>query len=169
MIGRPVRQPTSKGSSGGRPPPERYRPWTKATIIGISSLILPAFSLFQLYHTQQRKWFAIYTCGISIWTFLHYGYDKMQARNQDWRVKEAKLHFLAMIGGWPGALLGMHYFQHKTSKKVFIVKTWLIIAAWQGLWCWMCKDVIMLYWNWINSTTGGQDQPTTTTWKLVAR
>lgn len=75
----------------------------------------------------------IYTCVLSLVTFLFYGYDKMQARNLQWRVKEVTLHALAFCGGWPGALIGMHYFQHKTRKTRFQLVFWGIVLGWQGI------------------------------------
>jgi uncharacterized membrane protein YsdA (DUF1294 family) len=58
----------------------------------------------------------------------------MQARNMEWRVKEVTLHTLALVGGWPGALVGMHYFQHKTRKTSFQIVFWVTVLAWQGVW-----------------------------------
>jgi len=58
----------------------------------------------------------------------------MQARNQLWRVKEFDLQMSALLGGWPGALLGMHYFQHKTSKPAFYGLTAAIVLLWEGIW-----------------------------------
>jgi uncharacterized membrane protein YsdA (DUF1294 family) len=91
--------------------------------------------LIRLYTISQFPTYAfIYGGLISGVTFLFYGYDKMQARNLEWRVKELTLHTLALVGGWPGALAGMHYFQHKTRKVSFQVVFWGIVAVWEGLW-----------------------------------
>lgn len=67
-------------------------------------------------------------------TFFFYGYDKMQARNLEWRVKETTLHVLALSGGWPGALAGQHYFQRKTRKSGFMAVFWGIVVGWQAVW-----------------------------------
>jgi uncharacterized membrane protein YsdA (DUF1294 family) len=67
-------------------------------------------------------------------TFLFYGYDKMQARNNEWRIEETTLQVLALAGGWPGALAGMHYFQHKTRKTGFQIVFWMTVLTWQGVW-----------------------------------
>jgi uncharacterized membrane protein YsdA (DUF1294 family) len=116
-----------------RPKPRR-RPWTIATIAGIVSLILPTCSLFRLYTSTHSIVPLAWTCVTSGVTFLFYGYDKMQARNMEWRVKEMTLHVLALTGGWPGALVGMHYFQHKTRKTSFQVVFWATVLTWQGVW-----------------------------------
>lgn len=61
----------------------------------------------------------------SIIAFLMYGWDKRQAKTNGWRVPEKKLHGLAFLGGWPGAMLGQKYFRHKTQKGEFKIMTWL--------------------------------------------
>ena len=61
---------------------------------------------------------------ISLITFVLYGWDKRQAKNDGWRVPEIRLHTLAFLGGWPGAMIGQNYFRHKTQKLSFKVMTW---------------------------------------------
>ncbi|KAH8725279.1 hypothetical protein GQ44DRAFT_225905 [Phaeosphaeriaceae sp. PMI808] len=109
----------------------RHRPLSLATIAGIFSLVLPTCTLIRLYNSTSSLYPALYICVISGVTFLFYGYDKMQARNMEWRVRERTLHVLALIGGWPGALAGMHYFQHKTSKSKFQYMFWGIVMGWE--------------------------------------
>jgi uncharacterized membrane protein YsdA (DUF1294 family) len=107
---------------------------TVATVCGTASLILPTVTLIRLYVVSQLPIYSILYAGtISGITFLFYGYDKMQARNLEWRVKEVTLHTLAAVGGWPGALVGMHYFQHKTRKVRFQVVFWGIVLCWEGV------------------------------------
>ncbi|KAF2132690.1 DUF1294-domain-containing protein [Dothidotthia symphoricarpi CBS 119687] len=113
--------------------PYRHRPLTVATVAGILSLVLPTVTLIRLYTATHSLLPIAYTCAVSSVTFVLYGYDKMQARSMEWRVAEVKLHFLAMVGGWPGALAGMHYFQHKTRKVGFQVGFWGIVMGWHGL------------------------------------
>ena len=62
---------------------------------------------------------------MSITTFLTYGWDKRQAKTKGWRVPEKRLHALAFLGGWPGAMFGQSYFRHKTQKNEFKIVTWL--------------------------------------------
>lgn len=116
-----------------RRPPQRHRPVTLATAAGVSSLILPGITLLRQYSINSSPYPILYTFAISFVTFLLYGYDKMQARNMRWRTKEVTLHFLAIVGGWPGALAGMHYFQHKTRKASFQLWFWAIVLAWEGV------------------------------------
>jgi len=57
--------------------------------------------------------------GMSVITFMFYGYDKRQSRRNKMRVPEIILHMLALLGGTPGAFLGQLFFRHKTKKLRF--------------------------------------------------
>lgn len=48
-----------------------------------------------------------------------YAVDKSAARHDRWRVSESTLHLLALIGGWPGALVAQWLFRHKSRKASF--------------------------------------------------
>ena len=61
----------------------------------------------------------IYVAAINVVTFFVYGLDKSKAKAGQWRIPEAHLIFLAVIGGSVGALLGMRVFHHKTRKPKF--------------------------------------------------
>ena len=54
---------------------------------------------------------------INVVTFLVYGIDKWKAKQGSWRISEATLLLLAVIGGSIGALLGMQVWHHKTMHK----------------------------------------------------
>ena len=56
---------------------------------------------------------------INVLTFLVYGIDKWKAKQGSWRISEATLITLAIIGGSIGALLGMKIWHHKTMRKKF--------------------------------------------------
>ena len=55
----------------------------------------------------------------NIVTFLVYGLDKWKAKKSKWRVREAALLGLAVLGGSIGAWLGMKVWHHKTMHKKF--------------------------------------------------
>ena len=63
----------------------------------------------------------IYVAAINVVTFFVYGLDKNKAKARQWRIPEAQLIFLAVIGGSVGALLGMRAFHHKTRKPKFSI------------------------------------------------
>lgn len=60
-----------------------------------------------------------YLIVINVLTFLVYGIDKWKAKQGNWRISEATLLILAVIGGSIGALLGMKVWRHKTQHKKF--------------------------------------------------
>ncbi len=70
-----------------------------------------------------------YLIGINVLAFLAYGLDKWKARRDKWRVPEATLLLLAVLGGSVGALLGMCVFHHKTKHVKFAFGLPLILLA----------------------------------------
>ena len=60
-------------------------------------------------------------------TFLLYGFDKYKAKKRRWRISEATLLTLAVIGGSIGAWTGMQIWHHKTMHKKFKYGVPLII------------------------------------------
>lgn len=44
---------------------------------------------------------------------------------------EARLHFMELIGGWPGAFLAQRRLRHKCSKVSYQVVFWMIVIAYQ--------------------------------------
>ena len=61
----------------------------------------------------------LYLIAINVITFLVYGIDKWKAKRSKWRIPEATLLGLAVIGGSIGAWLGMKVWHHKTMHKKF--------------------------------------------------
>jgi uncharacterized membrane protein YsdA (DUF1294 family) len=52
-------------------------------------------------------------------SIIVYALDKSAARHGRWRTSEMTLHLLALIGGWPGALVAQRLFHHKSRKRSF--------------------------------------------------
>ena len=61
----------------------------------------------------------IYLAVINVVTFFMYGVDKRKAKRSKWRIPEATLLLLAVLGGSIGAWLGMKVWHHKTLHKKF--------------------------------------------------
>ena len=70
-----------------------------------------------------------YLIGINIVTFFVYGIDKFKAKKGRWRISEATLLMLAVVGGSVGAWLGMKVWHHKTMHKKFKYGLPLILLA----------------------------------------
>ena len=62
---------------------------------------------------------AYYLLGINAVTFIMYGIDKYKAKKAKWRISEATLLLLAVLGGSIGAWMGMKVWHHKTMHKKF--------------------------------------------------
>ena len=60
-----------------------------------------------------------YLLAINAVTFIVYGIDKYKAKKAKWRISEATLLLLAVLGGSVGAWLGMKVWHHKTMHKKF--------------------------------------------------
>ena len=71
----------------------------------------------------------IYLAVINVVTFFVYGIDKWKAKKSKWRVSEAALLGLAVVGGSIGAWLGMKTWHHKTLHRKFRFGVPLILIA----------------------------------------
>ena len=72
---------------------------------------------------------AIAYAAMSFVALALYGFDKRRAESGGRRVRERTLHLVELLGGWPGALLAMRLFRHKTRKASFLLVTWTIVAV----------------------------------------
>ena len=61
----------------------------------------------------------IYMIFINLVSLLLFRTDKQLARKRKRRIAEKTLFLSAILGGGPGAVLGMHLFSHKTKKAAF--------------------------------------------------
>lgn len=75
----------------------------------------------------------IYVILINITAFITNGIDKRKAKKNRFRIKEATLLLLALIGGSVGALFGMYTFRHKTKKWYFKFGIPMILILQVGL------------------------------------
>ena len=78
---------------------------------------------------MTTKLIVIYLIAINVVTFFLYGIDKWKAKRSKWRIPEATLLGLAVIGGSIGAWLGMKVWHHKTQHKKFKYGLPLILLA----------------------------------------
>jgi uncharacterized membrane protein YsdA (DUF1294 family)/cold shock CspA family protein len=98
--------------------------------------VIPAFLLVMLTAAWLWRvpggWFLLYA-ALSAVTFGLYAVDKAQAARDGFRVPEARLHLLAVVGGWPGALLAQQFLRHKSLKPSFRQAFWVTVALnWAG-------------------------------------
>jgi len=57
-----------------------------------------------------------------------YAIDKRAARKNRWRIPEAQLHLLALLGGWPGAIIAQQVLRHKSVKPLFRIIFWISVG-----------------------------------------
>lgn len=69
-----------------------------------------------------------YLVIVNILAFILYGLDKQKAVRKQWRIPEAQLLGIAVIGGSIGAILGMQFFHHKTRKWKFKIGVPVFLA-----------------------------------------
>lgn len=61
--------------------------------------------------------------------FVLIGFDKHLAKSQKRRIPEQTLLVCVFFGGTIGSGLAMLTFRHKTAKKSYLLKFWLIVIA----------------------------------------
>ena len=81
---------------------------------------------------------ALWFAAFSTVTFLVFGFDKWRSGRAGQRVAELTLVLLGALGGWPGGLLGMMMFRHKTAKWTFKFKyAFALIPFATEVWAWL--------------------------------
>ena len=66
-----------------------------------------------------HSYLTYYLLAINAVAFIIYGIDKYKAQKAKWRISEATLLLLAILGGSIGAWMGMNVWHHKTMHKKF--------------------------------------------------
>ena len=92
-------------------------------------IVLPVMALRS--HSVDYRWATAYLAVISALTFWSYARDKRKAQEGSWRISEAQLHLLELLGGWPAAFVAQRRFRHKCSKPSYQAAFWLIVLAYQ--------------------------------------
>lgn len=92
-------------------------------------LVPPVLALWLGVAPAWRPWLSGWVCVLSLATFAVYAWDKRRAVRGGDRTPESALHLLALLGGWPGALLAQQLLRHKNAKASFQVLFWLIVAV----------------------------------------
>lgn len=78
-----------------------------------------------------------YLAAVNLWAFALMGVDKRRAKRKGTRrIRERTLFLSALLGGSPGALLGMWTFRHKTKHWYFVWGMPAILALQTALAVW---------------------------------
>ena len=86
---------------------------------------MEAIGISHIQRRYEQERYDIYTqrtyylLAINAVAFIVYGIDKYKAKKAKWRIPEATLLLLAVLGGSIGAWMGMKVWHHKTMHKKF--------------------------------------------------
>lgn len=133
------KKPKGNARPGARPGPRvgreqslRYHEpasWQVVVLGGL--LVLPLMALLKLTEYVDWRFVLGGAVGVSLCAYGACVADKRKAQMGRWRTPEATLHFLELLGGWPGSFLAQRHFRHKIAKGSYQVVFWLIVAAYQ--------------------------------------
>ncbi|MCW5205647.1 DUF1294 domain-containing protein [Desulfobulbus sp. F5] len=104
---------------------ERRKSGIDSLIIALLFLAAVAVASFHL-NKIPRLIFGLYVFA-SLLTFIMYAKDKSAAKNGSWRTSESTLHLLALLCGWPGALIAQQTLRHKSKKQSFRFVFWTTV------------------------------------------
>lgn len=122
--GKNVRALIPAGTRRGRP--AGTAAWGPATMLAI-----PVFLLLYVGLTIAWKLPMVVALGYliaSVVTFFAYAFDKAAAQRGAWRTSEGTLHLMALLCGWPGALLAQQLLRHKSAKDEFRAVFWATVV-----------------------------------------
>ena len=109
--------------------------WGTASLFAIPAFLLVYLGVAVLWRVPGVV-AAVYLVA-SLVCFVAYALDKSAAAQGRWRISEATLLGLGLVGGWPGALVAQQVLRHKSSKAEFRAAFWgtvlLNVAAFVAL------------------------------------
>lgn len=100
--------------------------WGTATLFAIPAFVVLFLTVGALWDVPG--WVLALYVGASVICFAAYAFDKSAAESGSWRTTEQTLHLLALLGGWPGALVAQQYLRHKSVKAGFRAVFWITVA-----------------------------------------
>lgn len=95
-------------------------------------LVLAGLVVADAIHLLVAAAYGVLSCI----AFAMYGADKAAALQRTRRTPESSLHSVALLGGWPGALVARKFYRHKTTKQPFRTVFWITVAANCGALAW---------------------------------
>ncbi|MGH1542012.1 MAG: DUF1294 domain-containing protein [Arenicella sp.] len=78
---------------------------------------------------------------LSFITFVFYAHDKSAAKKGSGRTAESVLHTLALLGGWPGAMVAQQALRHKSKKSSFQLEFWITVILNCAVFLWFFTSV----------------------------
>jgi uncharacterized membrane protein YsdA (DUF1294 family)/cold shock CspA family protein len=104
---------------------------------GVSLLVLLVLMVLPVMAALRQgaapQWIATFVVFMGGFTYWANARDKRLAQGGEWRLSEANLHLLEILGGWPGAFLAQRRLRHKCSKASYQSFFWLVVLAYQAM------------------------------------
>lgn len=111
-------------------PTRSMRTGTRGLPVALATATLFFAVLVGLVALDQAPVLLLAPYGLfSVVGFAMYRADKTAAERGAWRIPEAHLHAIALLGGWPGAMVARRVFRHKTTKQPFRTIFWGTVIA----------------------------------------
>ncbi len=129
----------SRARTKSRPTRPATRPGRNAGALMLAAVFFGLVSTAVMIDRLPLIVLGVYLVATPI-TFSVYAWDKAAAQTNRWRTPEAQLHLLALIGGWPGALLAQRLLRHKSRKKPFRVVFWATVVLNCAMLVWIVYD-----------------------------
>ena len=120
-----------------RTKPLRIAPKPKGGGTYFAVLAVVALFVAVAFMWGVQRWVASLYAVLSLITFFAYWKDKAAAQAGRWRTPESTLHVLALMGGWPGAILAQQWLRHKSSKAEFRAVFWGTVGLNIALFVWL--------------------------------
>jgi len=111
----------------GEKSPDRFKHNDRNLYIWAAVIFLILLAAISLGGTLPLPVLLVYL-GMSVLTFTVYLLDKSAAESNRSRTPEKTLHSLALLGGWPGAMIAQQVLRHKSSKEEFRTVFWVTVV-----------------------------------------
>lgn len=112
-----------QGSRGGA----RRSDWDVPAVAAMPVLLLCYLAAGLIWSLPRWGW--LWFVVASAVSYVYYQRDKRAADEDEDRVPENHLHVLALLGGWPGALIAQRTLRHKLRKPAFMKLFWVTVAG----------------------------------------
>lgn len=119
--------------------------WGTASLFAIPLFLVVALVVSALW--RPPVWLAGLYLGASVLAFALYASDKAAAQRNAWRVSEQTLHGVAILGGWPGALLAQQWLRHKSVKAEFRATFWFTVLVNVSAFVVLCSPQGQVLWR----------------------
>ncbi len=111
--------------------------WSSGVVAVTVAVIFFALILLLVFASKIPPLILGIYLAASVVTFLMYAVDKSAAKKGTWRTPESTLHWLSIMGGWPGALIAQQTLRHKSKKQSFRAVFWITVLLNCGAFTWM--------------------------------